>query len=136
MKCPQCGQSNFKWARRCDRCKGPLTATPAPASPGREPRRGPQDAGDEWPDAQASLAPVVGRTFAFNGVSYTAQERSRRLRDSDVYPLRHNASQLVTFEMKVFRCDPGSERYAEVRQGPPRAFRTKATLARPDDPGA
>lgn len=25
MKCPHCGQSNFDWARKCDRCGRPLT---------------------------------------------------------------------------------------------------------------
>jgi tetratricopeptide (TPR) repeat protein len=77
------------------------------------------------------VADVEGRTFTFNGVGYTALPRSRRLRDADVFPLRHQQSELVIFEMKVFRCDPGTPLYEEIKARPPGSFRTQAEISVP-----
>ena len=118
MTCPHCGQNNFKWARRCDRCNRPLADAVAPvsvsASTTNEPAR--------------SAVAVEGRTFTFNGVSYTALARSRQLKDADVYPLQHQQSRLVIFELKVFPCEPGTPQYEEVKGRPSRSFRTQAEL--------
>jgi tetratricopeptide (TPR) repeat protein len=51
------------------------------------------------------------------------------VRDADVFPLRHQQSELVIFEMKVFRCDPGTPLYEEIKARPPRSFRTQAELS-------
>jgi len=119
MTCPHCGQSNFKWARRCDHCRRPLTEPVERASAGssaaNEPTRPVED--------------IEGRSFTFNGVSYTALRRSRQVRDADVFPLRHQQSELVIFEMKVFRCDPGTPSYEEIKARPPKSFRTQAELS-------
>src|SRR5688572_11340839 len=126
MTCPECGANNFNWARRCDHCGQPLTtaAVPAPTSP---------------PAANRPVRPPVGieeQTLTFNGVSYTALSRSRQLKDADVYPLRHQLSELVVFEVKVFRCEPGTEAYDEVKGRPPKSFRVKAELSELDESGA
>src|SRR6186713_2883564 len=126
MTCAHCGQSNFGWARRCDHCGRPLTdrAVPGTGVPSRasEPPRPADD--------------IEGRTFTFNGVSYTARPRSRQLKDADVYPLRHLQSELVVFEMKVFHSEPGTPEYEEVQGRPPRSFRTQAELSAVQGAGA
>jgi tetratricopeptide (TPR) repeat protein len=76
-------------------------------------------------------ADIEGRTFTFNGVAYTALPRSRQVREADVFPLRHRQSELVIFEMKVFRCDPGTPTYEEIKARPPRSFRTQAEISVP-----
>jgi tetratricopeptide (TPR) repeat protein len=77
------------------------------------------------------VADIEGRTFTFNGVAYIALPRSRQVRDADVFPLRHQQSELVIFEMKVFRCDPGTPLYEEINARPPRSFRTQAEVSVP-----
>lgn len=121
MTCPHCGQNNFKWARQCDHCRQPLTGAVVPAS------AGPSTTIEPTPPA----ANVEGNTFTFNGVSYTALPRSRQLRDADVFPLRHQQSELVIFEMKVFRCDLGTPLYEEIKARPPKSFRTQAEISVP-----
>jgi tetratricopeptide (TPR) repeat protein len=79
---------------------------------------------------------IEGRTLTFNGVSYIALARSRQLNDADAYPLRHQQSELVVFEVKVFRCEPGTATYDEVKARPPRSFRTKAEMSTLENSGA
>jgi tetratricopeptide (TPR) repeat protein len=126
MTCPSCSQNNFKWARRCDHCGRPLTGAAAPVSAGAPARN----------ERGQSAVDIEGRTFTFNGVSYTALARSRQLKDADVYPLRHQQSELVVFEMKAFRCDPGSPLYEDVKGRPAGSFRTKAMLSTSDTSAA
>jgi tetratricopeptide (TPR) repeat protein len=121
MTCPHCGQNNFKWARHCDHCRRPLTEGVAPASAGSSTVNEPT----------APVTGIEGGSFSFNGVSYTALSRSRESRDADVFPLRHQRSELVIFEMKVFRCDPDTPLYEEIKTRPPKSFRTQAEISAP-----
>src|SRR5687768_14392616 len=115
MQCPHCGRNNFNWARRCDHCRQPMTGArvTAPAS-------------SSGTGSPASAVDITGRTLTFNGVSYTALSRIRQLNDADVYPLRHQQSELVVFEVKVFRCEPGTALYEDIKRRAHSSFRTKA----------
>ena len=125
MTCPYCGRNNFKWARRCDHCHRSLAealgstvaSAPNPSSMTNEP--------------MPPVADIEGHTFIFNGVAYTALPRSRQVRDADVFPLRHQQSELVIFEMKVFRCEAGTPLYQEIKARPPKSFRTQAEISAP-----
>jgi tetratricopeptide (TPR) repeat protein len=137
MMCPSCGGSNFAWARQCDHCGRPLRGDSRSSTPGlTQPDR--QVEHQELDLRTHALEDVPGKTVAINGVRYTILKSTRVSRQPNVcvFPLRHQTTLMVHFELKVFRCTPGSAAYESVKARGLRTFREKAPLSTDKDPGA
>jgi tetratricopeptide (TPR) repeat protein len=135
MKCPNCGASNFDWARKCDDCGHRFrveqrSTTPSAAAQG-------EPIVVETLDLQRHAAnDIPGKTISINGAAYEILPAIRAIRGATVYALRHQRSRLVTFELKVFSCAAGSHEYDEIKRRGREVFREKVVFSTERDPGA
>jgi hypothetical protein len=135
MKCPNCGESNFDWARKCDDCGHRFavenrSTTVNAAAHGRA-------VTNEILDLQRhTVDEIPGKTISINAATYEILPRTRTIRGANVYTLRNLRTRLVTFELKVFSCAAGSNEWEQIKRRGREVFREKAVFSTERDPGA